>query len=306
MNIPQKPDYENPFFWVKLPEDCNDANPTEKADVFFVHGTVLHSKTEIYYDPRSEEHRKLPLRPRMTHAGAYEQTCRIFQPQYRQLTMEAHLNDWDTIRKYYEVPREDIINAYYHFKSTWNKERPLILAGNSQGSILILALLKYLKSQNDLPKNLVSANIIGYTVTQEDLEELGMHLCQSPTDLNCIISYNTLAKGGTKGFTIMPGALCVNPLTWTTDEKIADKSLHLGFMETKEDGTQIIHKNATNVWIDKKAGAVIADIFDLETAPPREYFPKGDLHSYNYPMFFKNIEANTKERVEAYLASKKI
>lgn len=304
MNIPQKPDYGDPNFWVKLPNDCSDPNPAEKADVFFVHGTVLHSKTEIYFDPYNAEQRLLPLRPRMTHAGAYEKTCRVFQPQYRQLTMEAHLNDWNTIRNYYEVPKEDIIAAYTHFKETWNKNRPLILAGNSQGSILILALLKHLKACGEMPQNLVAAYIIGFTVTQADLDELEMHLCQSPTDLNCIISYNTLAEGADKGFTILPNALCVNPLSWTQSEEKVDRSHHLGFMETKEDGTQIIHKNATNAWIDKKIGAVIVDIYNIETAPPREYFPKGDLHSYNYPMFFKNIEANAEERVNAYLNKK--
>lgn len=303
MNIPQKPNYDDPYFWVKLPDSSQSA--AQKADVFFVHGTVLHSKTEIYFDPRNEEHRLLPFRPRMIHAGAYEKTCRVFQPQYRQLTMEAHLNDWETIKNYYRVPVEDITAAYRHFMTHWNSGRPLILAGNSQGSILILELLKHLKACGELPQNLVAAYIIGFTVTQADLDGLGMRLCQSPTDLNCIISYNTLAEGAEKGFTILPGALCVNPLTWTQSEEKADKSKHLGFVETKEDGTQIIHKNATNAWIDKKIGAVIADIFNTETAPPREYFPKGDLHSYNYPLFFKNIEANAEERVNAYLAAKK-
>lgn len=303
MNIPKEPDYNEKKFWVRIPEN-ETHNNDKKADVFFVHGTVLHSKTEIYLDPHNEELRQLPLRPRMTHAGSYDKTCRIFNPHYRQLTMEAHLADHDTIVEYYKVPTQDIINAYFHYMENWNNGRPLILAGNSQGSILILALLKHLKAINKIPKNLISANIIGYTVTQKDLDELEMELCNSPTQQNCIISYNTLAKGGTKGFTLLPNALCVNPLSWTTSEEIADKSLHLGFIETEEDGTQKIHDHATNAWIDKKIGAVIVDIYDIETAPPREYFPKGDLHSYNYPLFFKNIEANTEERVNAFFQKK--
>jgi hypothetical protein len=76
-------------------------------------------------------------------------------------------------------------------------------------------------------------------------------------------------------------------------------------VETKEDGSQILRKHATSAWVDKKHGALIVDIYDRETAPPREHFPKGDLHSYNYPLFFKNIEANVEERVNAYLLSKK-
>lgn len=302
MHIPKVPDYTLPEFWVKFPDTENLNTPEQKADVFFVHGTVLHSKTDVYYDTYNEEQRKLPLRPRMTHAGAYEKTCRIFQPHYRQVTMEAHLHGWDVVRDYYTIPFEDVKNAYYHFKETWNKDRPLILAGNSQGSFVVLALMKYLAAKNELPKNLVAAYLIGASVTQNDLDELGMHLCESPTDLNCVIVYNTLAKGGTKGFTIFPGALCINPLSWKNTEEVADKSLHLGFMETKEDGTQFLHKNATSAWVDKEHGAVIVDIYDLETAPPREHFPKGDLHSYNYPLFFKNIEANVEERVNAYLA----
>lgn len=305
MHIPKEPNYARPEFWVKPPATELHRTPSRKADVFFVHGTVLHSPTDIYFDTYNEEQRKLPLRPRMIHAGAYEKTCRIFQPQYRQVTLEAHLHGWDIVRDYYAVPFEDVKNAYYHFKTMWNNDRPLILAGNSQGSFVVLALMKYLASINEFPKNLVAAYLIGATVTQADLDELGMHLCESPTDLNCMIVYNTLAKGATKGFTIFPDALCINPLSWKNTEEVADKSLHLGFVETKEDGSQFLHEHATNAWVDKEHGALIVDIYDMETAPPREHFPKGDLHSYNYPLFFKNIEANVEERVNAYLLSKK-
>ncbi len=305
MNIPKKPDYANPYFWVEFPDEDNMRSPKTEADVFFVHGTVLHSKTEIYYDTYDGEQRRLPLRPRMTHAGVYKKTCRIFQPHYRQVSMEAHLNDLATIRKYYEIPFEDVLQAYSFFKENWNKDRPLILAGNSQGSFVLLELLKYLAHTKQLPENMVAAYLVGASVVPSDLEKIGLPLCQSPTDLNCIIAYNVLAKGAVKGFTVFPDALCVNPLSWKNTEEIADKSLHLGFVETKEDGTQLIRKNATNAWIDKKIGAVIVDIYDIETAPPREYFPKGDLHSYNYPLFFKNIEANVEERIAAYLKNRK-
>ena len=34
MNIPKKPDYANPYFWVEFPDEDNMRSPKTEADVF--------------------------------------------------------------------------------------------------------------------------------------------------------------------------------------------------------------------------------------------------------------------------------
>ena len=311
MNIPQALDYKNAASWFSIPEEYQDTinkithnssveNHSPLADVFFVHGTVLDGEGRQYLDPSNPEHEKLPLHPRLAHASCFEKSARVFQPHYRQVSLEVHFDDPEILKQAYQVPFEDIIAAYYAYMSKWNSGRPLIIAGNSQGSILTLELLKYLHKNNKMPKQLVAAYIVGFTVTPKDLEECGLTLSQHFDDTNCIITYNALAQGAKQAFTLFPNALCTNPLNWRTDSEHADKALHLGRVDIQADGSKKEIPHFTDAWIDTETGALIVGAYTLDTAPPRPNFPKGDLHTYNYPLFYRNIEENALARVKAY------
>lgn len=322
MKIPQALDYNKTTSWFSLPTECSaNAIPSHTkenselspllADVFFIHGTVLHGEGKKYLDPADQNHRDLPLYPRQAHASCFEKCARIFQPHYRQASLEMHFDEWDTIQQAYHVPCDDIINAYNAYMENWNEGRPIIIAGNSQGSILALELLKYLHKNGKTFNKLIAAYIIGFTVTPSDLIECGLPLSQSFNDTQCIITYNSLAQGGTEGLTIFPNALCTNPLNWRTDSEYADKSLHLGSFDLNasknENGTE--NKKIpeyTDTWIDTKTGGLIVGAYTLENAPPRPFFPVGDLHSYNYPLFYRNLENNALARTKAYYAKNKI
>jgi len=339
VNIPQALDYNNTASWFSIPEECNEniiasapstsgsvadsstsgfgtssadsgtgnkpnplENPLENplADVFFIHGTVLEGEGKRYLDPANPKHRNLPHYPRIAHASCFEKSARVFQPHYRQVSLEVHFDDWDVTTQAYKIPREDIIAAYNAYMANWNKGRPLIIAGNSQGSILVLELLKYLHKNKKNTDNLIAAYIIGYTVTPQDLIECGLPLAQSFDDTKCIITYNALAQGAKQALTLFPNALCTNPLNWRTDSEYADKSLHLGRVDIHVDGKIEETPHFTDAWIDTDSGGLIIGAYTLETTPPRPHFPKGDLHTYNYPLFYRNIENNALERVKAY------
>ncbi len=313
MGIPKKLDYNKAISWFSIPEEYyNHANISQSspssissnsvpfADVFFVHGTVLEGEGKTFLDPRNQRHRELPLYPRMAHASCFEKNARIFQPHYRQASLETHFDSWDNIVLAYKTPFDDIIAAYTAYMTNWNMGRPVIFAGNSQGSILILELLKHLYQSGKSFDHLIAAYIIGFTVTPDDLIACGLPLSQHYDDTKCIITYNSLAQGANQGFTLLPNALCTNPLNWRTDSEYADKSLHLGRVNIQTDGTSEEIPHFTDAWIDTNTGGLIVGAYTLENTPPRQGFPRGDLHSYNYALFYRNLEENALMRAKAY------
>lgn len=303
MIIPQELDYSQSQAWFHLP-DVSENN--KEADVLFVHGTVLHDEGKIYLDPSKDAHRKLPLRPHMGHASCYRKNARLFHPHYRQLSLEGHFDGWDFVCKAYTVPVRDIYNAIQEYLKLWNNGRPFILAGNSQGAIVLREVIKLMAKEGPLPSNLVAAYLIGCTVKKEELSEMTLPIATSATDFPCIISYNTLALGAKEGLTLFPPALCVNPLNWKQDSTYAGKECHLGRVDISPEGEVQEYPQFTDAWIDEEIGALIVNAYTKENAPPRKGFPQGDLHTYNHAFFYRNIEQNVCDRIKAYIEKKKV
>ncbi len=115
-----------------------------------------------------------------------------------------------------------------------------------------------------------------------------------------VVSWNTQAPGATGSPVLRPGAICINPLNWVTDETPADKSRNLGAVFF-EDLTGVMKRDVphyTGARIDAKTGALVA-------VPPEKLelgqFPKGVLHKYDYAFWYRNLERNVRDRIEAFL-----
>jgi hypothetical protein len=133
-----------------------------------------------------------------------------------------------------EIAYEDVEDAFDYFLSHYNKDadnnpRPFILAGHSQGSNLLLMLLKRRFSDAALRERMVAAYVIGWSITADDmsnhpaLSQLG--ICGSREQTGCIITYNTQqnpgdfsqtgpSPAGTPTGIVQANAYSVNPLTW--------------------------------------------------------------------------------------------
>lgn len=309
--VPAAPDYASDMAWAFTPEHPD--HPEKAVDVFFAPGTLLSGAGLIYFDPADPDHRALARRPRLTQASAFAAAGNIFQPHCRQVSMEMNLLPAPELMKAYAVPCADIQAAFHHYLERWNQGRPFILAGHSQGAIVLLELMKNTLADPELCSRLVAAYIIGYSVTAADLAaHPGMRLASGPDDTGVIVTYNTLAKGGTRGLTLLPGALCVNPLNWVNTPDYAPAGLHLGMVEFDDEGRFVREvPRFTDAWIDPALGALVVGVCDL-TAPeltdggvcsaaPGDYFPPGDLHRRNISFFYRNLEENARRRAHAWL-----
>ena len=91
-------------------------------------------------------------------------------------------------------------------------------------------LSEYMKTHPEVYSRMIAAYSIGYSITKDFLAK-NPHLkfAEGPADTGVIISYNTEAPTieGTS-LLVLPGAIAINPITWTREEIPATVEQNLG------------------------------------------------------------------------------
>lgn len=239
-------------------------------------------------------------------ATAFETVANVFAPYYRQAdivyTMSLAQEERDKVVA--AEPSVDGLAAFDYYIKNANKGRPFILAGHSQGSNVLLNLLSdYMVKNPEVYKRMVAAYVIGYSVTGEYLAK-NPHLkfAQNADDTGVIISYNTQSPAVLAGQNpvVLPGARVINPITWTTTETLADKSLSLGsympVSATPTDCVQVL--NFADAQVDIAKGALITTA-DPTVLKPSSLGP-GIYHPYDYSFYYFNLRENAANRISKY------
>jgi hypothetical protein len=229
--------------------------------------------------------------------------------------------------------------AHFNKDANGNR-RPFILAGHSQGSNLLLMLLQDKFSDPALRELLVAAYLIGWSVTSDDMNNYPASLAQigicgipSTRLTGCIVTYNTQAYPG--DWTMAPGPLklgivqknaySVNPLTWIAsgpqevESPGGSASANLGalFFEGQLGTVSPVTFNLNpdtgdyTYGIDHYTDAINKDgalvIKRLALLPPADqpnlkspYNVVPFFHDYDYNFFYRNLERNVVDRINAY------
>lgn len=294
--IPPAPDYQKASSWV-----FQTPAPDKPIDVFYVFLTVYGGDSPPNMDINNADLRAAAEHHTDTQSSVYSESANIFAPYYRQMSM-AMLNPEEDMyqNQYFQLGYSDVSRAFEYFLENLNQGRPFILAGHSQGSMVLIYLMREHFKKPDLQNQLVAAYLIGYSITPEDFATYPwMKPATQATDTGVIISYNTQAPGTTGSPVLLPGAFCINPLNWTTEETPANKVLNLGAVFFSETTSEIEREipHYTGAYVDLETGALV-------TSPPEELdvgsFPPGVYHRYDYAIWYRNLEANVKARCEKY------
>lgn len=296
-DIPACPDYAKDISWASKP-----VSPDKPVDVFYVYPTIYPGACPKNMDVFNKELRSDVQGLLKAQAGVYSSSANLFAPYYRQVSFTCLNPEEDMlINQYFRIGADDIHRAFNYYMTYLNQGRPFILAAHSQGSVVMLDLLRSRFHDPNLQKQLVAAYVIGYSVTQEDLKKYPwIKPAQKADDTGVVISWNTQAPGATGSPVLRPGAICINPLSWTTDETPADKSLNRGavFFDDFKGTVKREVPQYTGAHVDKTVCALV-------TTPPEDlkigHFPKGVLHKYDYALWYRNLEHNVQTRINAYL-----
>ena len=239
-------------------------------------------------------------------ATAFLPVGNIFAPYYRQadagyiFSLPTVAEQDEAIR---QVPAADALAAFRYYLDHYNNGRPFILAGHSQGSNVLLFILSEISRQPEVYSRMVAAYVIGFSVTQEYLDQNpSLTFASGPDDTGVIISFNTEAEGVTQSPVVRPGALAINPISWTLDDTKAPKEDNLGSITlittSVSDLTPVM--NLASAQVDPVRGVVLC-----KSVAPAMFslpgLPAGVYHTFDYPFYFYNIRANAQNRVDHYL-----
>lgn len=299
-SVPPAPDYESAAGWLDRPEDPDRFG----VDIIWIYPTVLFDNSAWLMDITRKDLVAAAAETVTTEARIFSGQANLYAPFYRQMNL-AGFNlpekERDALVAYGE---NDVSRALRYYMQHHNKGRPFILAAHSQGSYVLTQLLVDHWGKLGIEDQLIAGYVVGWSITEEDLRDNpAIEICEDAHQTGCFISYNSVAPGKQKDSpVILPGAIVVNPLTWTREDTLASAELNRGSTFFNEDDTYQTYPGFASAQIADGGLAVVAKDPKRLDVP---FFPSGVYHGYDYPLFFENIMTNAAQRIQAYLAKKK-
>ena len=315
--------YRDSAMWVARPDRPGPAawtapgfRPAAKgrAAVFFIHPTSYieprgHWNAPAHADGQTEFRTDLFVR---SQASAFNEAGQIWAPRYRQASFGAFLTSQADAERALDLAYRDVSAAFDAFLAEVGPDRPLILAGHSQGALHLERLLRERIAGTPLAYRVVAAYVVGWPIsTTTDLPRLGLPACTRADQPGCILSWASFAEpadpslitdtyDGTVGFT---GAarrgtpiLCTNPLTGGAGAA-APASANLGTLVPSKDLTAAtIEPGHVPARCDGRGFLLIGEPPDVGSY----VLPGNNYHVYDYALFWANIRADAGRRLAAW------
>ena len=229
---PAAPDYSQEKYWSALPfrKDGADAIPKsekwindslKQADVFYIYPTLYHVGNTWCADVNSKSlNKKIDILPMKYQAAAFNRSCRIYSPLYRQAIIASFSDTSYSATAALDFAYQDIKIAFEYFLAHYNQGRPIVIVSHSQGTVHARQLLKDYFDKPEMKKQLVCAYAIGYCLYPDEYEILGP--CENAEEINCFVTLSSFKSGYEyKGPLKYYGGICTNPLSWKTDNQPA-------------------------------------------------------------------------------------
>ena len=294
-------DYADTVYWYS----CGDES--HAADVFYVYPTVstisfVDNDSSWFADITLPEVREVANGNQRFNKMLYGE-YNFYAPYYRQMIFEAYSQPDSVVRQLAQTAAKDVKDAFQYYMAHYNNGRPFFLMGHSQGSQMLIELLKH--GMTDEQRQLmVAAYCIGYHVTEKELEEFPVALRPATDSLETgkLIVFNSVTDTTAIGRVSRYDVVGVNPTTWTASTDTVPAEFHLGL--AKYNATRdsvLIVPCPTRTYLYKHT-TVCPDIDpDMVFNPAYEkMFPKGNLHFADSWLFGGNVVENMRCRLKNY------
>jgi len=305
-DTPQEPNYHLLSSWAVLPSKYTDEFKafasqevdTLQADVFYVYPTLNSDKKDIRWNvPINDEEQndKVLDKAVLMQASAFSTSGKVYVPYYRQ----AHLRSYSMMnaggKEAQELAYSDVKNAFEVYLKKYNKGRPIVMVGHSQGTTHTLRLLAEFFDDKPLQKQLIAAYIPGIRVKPNQFKTIKP--MTQPDEVGGFVSWNTFKKGHypKKDKHWYDGSVTTNPITWD-DTKTTRLEQHKGFLYTN------------NKIYDKALRIEVADGLIWSSNPkfPLRFFMSflKNYHAGDINLFWQDVRENAVLRVRRYSRSR--
>ena len=317
--------YDDPKMWFSRGNQ-KDNNPTlwepvgtpktavpGSAAIFFIHPTSFMARTHWNApldDQESQDRARLFLRGLATPFAA---SGEVWAPRYRQAGIFAFLTTKPEGAAALDDAYQDILLAFDHFVKNVQKDRPIILAGHSQGALHLTHLLKDRIAGKPIAKRIVAAYVVGWPVSvTTDIPAMGLPVCTSPDQTGCVMGWESYAEPARYGkilelYDATTGfdgnsrkdtpILCTNPLNGgSAPDALA--TANLGTLKPSGDmSTGELIPETVPARCDEKGFLLIGDPVDMGPYT----LPGNNYHVYDYPLFWANVRADALWRTQKFL-----
>ena len=320
------PDYRSPESWIARPDLPDDparwlpaGYPAERASpepaaIFFIHPTSFLDR-DAWNAPLDHDDSQQRARLFVRHqASPFNRVAEIWAPKYRQATFGAFLTTKGDAQKALDFAYDDVLAAFDAFVAQSPKDRPIILAAHSQGSLHLTRLLRDRVAGTPLARRIAAAYVIGWPIsTTADLDQLGLPACERAGQAGCILSWQSFAEPAdpqvvTDAYdaSVAPNGqkragspmLCVNPLTGGRSDE-APASANLGTLIPNATLTEgALQPGLVPARCD--AGGFLL-IGEQPPELPPYVLPGNNYHVFDYALFWANVRADAEARLASFL-----
>lgn len=250
-------------------------------------------------------------------ASPFNRADELWAPKYRQAAVGAFLTDKPEATMAIDAAYADVAQAFEYFLSSVGPDKPIVLAGHSQGSTHILRLLREKVAGTPIEARIAAVYAPGWPISVEhDLPALPVPACAAPNQAACLVAYASFADDGDAGqllrrYAATPGLdgeprgeddpiVCVNPLTGVSGGS-AEASANLGTLLPSENlATAELVAKAVPARCDARGLLRIGEPPELGPG----VLPDGNYHVYDIPLFWKNLQEDVIARVKAWTAAR--
>jgi Protein of unknown function (DUF3089) len=239
--VPETKRYDDPSAWLCLPGRDDACARDLSATVFHPDGTRTLERREAASDPKVDCFYVYPtvdlsLIPgnhddfqdlasmsavAASQAARFRETCAVYAPLYRQVTIGSYLHE-DTLESRLAFAFSDVEAAFRAYLAKYNRGRPIVLIGHSQGADMVIRLLqRVFDGDPAIRARLVVAMPIGWDVEVAKGKTVGatfanIPVCTKGDETGCVITYRSYEAGST----VLPGhskpapgaeSACVDP-----------------------------------------------------------------------------------------------
>lgn len=232
----------------------------------------------------------------MHQATPFNSCAKVYAPRYRQAILRSFTKGSGEGERALDTAYADIKKSFEYYLANYNKGRPIILAGHSQGAYHVARLMDDFFTGKDLLKQLVAAYPIGFDTQKNRYKDIPVG--DSASQIACFVTWNTVAWGqDTIGaYTNYRGSACVNPLTWKQDAGVADSKLHVGAVPFDWKKTE------RNLVRTKIHGSLLWITFTDPSLKKGFYHLGSSFHVSDVNLFYMNIRENAELRAKSYLS----